>query len=242
MSHPAGFPASSSTRRCRSSWLPFQVLATVATAGAASAADLNASPSNLSSVYSSAQGGDVIHLASGSYGGFGGGSKSSVVTLVAASGASATISPNLGSGVNNLRFDGLVIDGLYSNGARNTAFVNSRFTGLARVDTPANVSNANVVFDRDTFDGLSANASSYEGRLTVRGYNNTAPVGVAITNSHFGNGGCSDGVQIIGDAYGVQVGPGNEFSGIKQGSCAPHVDSIQLYGSSSYADRGQLLS
>ena len=198
----------------------------------AAAADLNASPSNLSSVYASAQGGDVIHLASGNYGSFGGGSKSSVVTLVAQSGATATISPNLGSGVNNLRFDGLVIDGLYSNGARNTAFVNSRFTGLVRVDTPANVSSANVLFDRDTFDGLSATASSYEGRLTVRGYENTAPVGVAVTNSHFGNGGCSDGVQIIGDAYGVQVGPGNEFSGIKQGSCAPHVDSIQLYGSS----------
>jgi hypothetical protein len=103
---------------------------------------------------------------------------------------------------------------------------------LVRVDTPANVTNANVLFDRDTFDGLSATASSYEGRLTVRGYNNGSPVGVAVTNSHFGIGGCSDGVQIIGDAYGVQVGPGNEFSGIKQGSCAPHVDSIQLYGSS----------
>ncbi len=53
-----------------------------------------------------------------------------------------------------------------------------------------------------------------------------------ITNSHFGNGGCSDGVQIVGDAYGVQIGPGNEFSGIRQGTCAAHVDSIQLYGSS----------
>ena len=86
MSHPAGFPAPSSTRRW--SFLLVAVftvlIATVAMAGAAPAADLNASPSNLSSVYASAQGGDVIHLASGSYGGFGGGSKSSVVTLVAA--------------------------------------------------------------------------------------------------------------------------------------------------------------
>ena len=70
------------------------------------------------------------------------------------------------------------------------------------------------------------------GALTVRGYDNSSPVGVRITNSHFGNGGCSDGVQIIGGAYGVQVGPGNEFSGIKQGICSNHVDSIQLYGSS----------
>ncbi len=198
----------------------------------AAAADLNASPSNLSSVYASAQGGDVIHLASGNYGSFGGGSKSSVVTLVAQSGATATISPNLGTAVNNLRFDGLTIDGAYTNGVKNVAFVNSKFTGLVRVDTPANISNANVLFDHDTFDGLNATASSYEGRLTVRGYDNSSPVGVKITNSHFGNGGCSDGVQVIGGAYGVQIGPGNEISGIKQASCSNHVDSIQLYGSS----------
>ena len=206
--------------------------ALLAVAGQARAADLNATPSTLSSVYASAQGGDVIHLAAGSYGNFAGGSKSSVVTLVAQPGATATISPNLGAGVSNLRFDGLTIDGVYTNGARNVAFVNSKFTGLVRVDTPANVSAANILFDHDTFDGLSATATSYEGRLTVRGYDNSAPVGVKITNSHFGNGGCSDGVQIIGGAYGVEVGPGNEFAGIRQGACAPHVDSIQLYGSS----------
>src|SRR5690349_21368809 len=100
MSHPAdAFASRSSTR-----WLAFVAASLVAIAmpGAAAAADLNATPSNLSSVYSSAQGGDVIHLASGSYGTFAGGSKSSVVTLVAASGATATISPSLGSGVNNL--------------------------------------------------------------------------------------------------------------------------------------------
>jgi hypothetical protein len=207
-------PAISRAPRSMRTWCAFLALAfaAIAAPGVASAADLNATPSNLSSVYSSAQGGDVIHLASGNYGSFGGGSKSSVVTLTPQSGATATIAPNLGTGVNNLRFDGLTIDGAYTNGARNVAFVNSRFTGLVRVDTPANISNANILFDRDTFDGLSATASSYEGRLTVRGYDNSSPVGVKITNSHFGNGGCSDGVQIIGGAYGVEIGPGNEIS------------------------------
>ena len=201
-------------------------------AGPARAADLNATPGTLASVYASAQGGDVIHLAAGSYGSFTGGSKASTVTLVAQPGAVASISPNLGSGVSNLRFDGLTITGLYTNGARNVAFVNSRFTGMVRVDTPANVSNANVLFDHDTFDGIDGCSTCYEGRVTVRGYNNTSPVGVQITNSHFGDGGCTDGVQIIGNAYGVKVGPGNEFSGIRQGVCSAHVDSIQLYGSS----------
>jgi hypothetical protein len=233
MSHSAAVRAPRSRRLLAFALPTLAVLvAWVVIAGPARAADLNATPSTLSSVFASAQGGDVIHLAPGNYGTFNGGSKSSVVTLVAEAGATATIEVNFGSGVNNLRLDGLTIAGAYTNGARNVAFVNSRFTGLVRVDTPANLSNANVVFDHDTFDGLSATATSYEGRLTVRGYDNGSPVGVKITNSHFGAGGCSDGVQIIGNAYGVEVGPGNEFSGIRQGSCAAHVDSIQLYGSS----------
>ncbi len=103
-------------------------------------------------MFASAQGGDVIHLAAGSYGSFSGGSKSSTVTLVAPAGVVASMSPSLDGSVNNLRFDGLTITGLYTNGARNVAFVNSRFTGSVRVDTPANVSNANLVFDHDTFD------------------------------------------------------------------------------------------
>ena len=159
-----------------------------------------------------------------------------MVTLVAQAGATATISPNLGAGVSNLRFDGLTIDGVYTNGARNVAFVNSRFTGMVRVDTPANVTNANILFDNDTFDGISATPTSYEGRLTVRGYDNSSPVGVKITNSHFGAGGRADGVQIIGGANGVQIGPGNEFSGIRQGTCTEHSDPVQLYGSQKHTD------
>ena len=101
---------------------------------------------------------------------------------------------------------------------------------MSTVDA-SSMSNAGIVFDRDTFDGIDATGSSYEGRLSVRGSDNAGPVGVAVTNSHFGTGGCSDGVQIVGGANGVQVGPGNEFSGLKQASCTAHVDSIQLYGS-----------
>jgi hypothetical protein len=88
--------------------------------------------------------------------------------------------------------------------------------------------NQAIMFDSDIFDNLPP--PLYEGRVTVRGYNNTEPVGVTITSSHFG-GGCSDGVQVVGDAYGVQIGPGNEFSRIIQDVCAAHVDPIQLYGS-----------
>jgi hypothetical protein len=190
-----------------------------------------ATPSTVVSMAASAPADSTLCLTAGSYGArtFSA-QRSSNVTLTPAPSATVSIDPTVsGSGYT---FDGLTITGLYTNGARNTRFVNSTFTGPSRVDTPASTTNAGILFARDTFDNIDACSSCYEGRLTVRGYNNNAPVGVTVTNSHFGNGGASDGVQIIGDAYGVQVGPGNEFSGIRQGNFSAHVDPIQLYGSS----------
>src|ERR1044072_5384178 len=87
--------------------LALGVLAVLAVAARpARAAHLNATPGTLASVYASAQGGDVIHLAAGSYGSFTGGSKASTVTLVAQPGAAVSISPNLRSNVKKLRFEG----------------------------------------------------------------------------------------------------------------------------------------
>jgi hypothetical protein len=88
--------------------------------------------------------------------------------------------------------------------------------------------NQAILFDSSVFDNLPP--PLYDGRVTVRGYDNTQPVGVTISNNRF-SGGCSDGVQVIGDAYGVQIGPGNEFTGLTQTGCGEHVDPIQLYGS-----------
>jgi hypothetical protein len=199
--------------------------------GGAQAATLSASPSTLSSVFASAQAGDTIALASGNYGTFAGGAKSGMVTLRPQAGATASMSPNF-NGATFIRLDGLTINGIDVGGrSHDISLINSSVTSSSTVDASTMV-NANIVFDNDTFYNIDACDTCYEGRLTVRGNNNTAPVGVSIVNSHFGNAGGSDGVQIVGDAYGVKIGPGNEFSGIKQGSYAAHVDSIQLYGSS----------
>jgi hypothetical protein len=201
--------------------------------GSAHAATMNASTSNLSSVFGSAQAGDTILLAAGDYGAWSGGSKSGMVTLRPQSGATVTMRPNF-NGAANLTLDGMTIGGASIAGrSSNIRIVNSRFTSSSTVDG-SSMANANIVFDHDTFDGIDACDSCYEGRLTVRGSGGatTTPVGVSITNSHFGSAGESDGVQIIGNAYGVKIGPGNEFEGIKQGSYQRHVDSIQLYGSS----------
>jgi hypothetical protein len=199
---------------------------------AANAADRHATVSTFASTFSAAQGGDTIYLAAGNYGTFTGATKASTVTIKPESGAAVTITPNF-NGASNIKLDGVTANGVNVAGSsKNITISNTKITGMSVVNA-STMSNAGILFDHDTFDNISACSTCYEGRLTVRGNNNTSAVGVAVTNSHFGNGGGSDGVQIIGNAYGVKVGPGNVFSGIKQGSYAAHVDSIQLYGSRS---------
>jgi hypothetical protein len=196
----------------------------------AAAAVLQAAPGNLASVLGGAQPGDIVSLAPGDYGSFAGAQKPGMVTVLAAPGVGATMSLSL-TNASNIHLEGVTIKGgTIGGGSNNIAIVGSTFTDMTTVDA-SSMANAGILFDKDTFDAINATSSSYEGRLSVRGNNNGAPVGVAVTNSHFGNGGCSDGVQIVGGANGVQVGPGNEFSGVKQASCSNHVDSIQLYGS-----------
>ncbi|HEV7750740.1 MAG TPA: right-handed parallel beta-helix repeat-containing protein [Baekduia sp.] len=207
--------------------------ASMGIAPCAGASDTNATPANLKSVYASAQGGDVIHLAPGSYGAFTGGSKASPVTIVAPAGTTASMSLQL-SGAQNVVIDGVTVTEAYLNEVHGVTIRNSVFQGMTRVD--AATGNANLLFDHNTFSAVDPCSACYEGRLTVRG-NNTSdrvtPAGVTITNNLFGPGGTADGVQIIGDALGVQVGPGNEFTGLAQSSAAnaAHTDPIQLYGS-----------
>ncbi|WP_445151906.1 PKD domain-containing protein [Baekduia sp. Peel2402] len=203
-------------------------------AGSANAADRHATTANFASTFSAAQGGDTIYLAAGNYGSFAGAAKASTVTIKPESGAAVQINPRFTSAT-NLKLDGLTVTGASIAGtSKNITISNSRFTGMTTVGDGSAMSNANIVFDKDTFDAISACSTCYEGRLTVRGTGKaaTTPMGVAVTNSHFGNAGESDGVQIIGAATGVKIGPGNVFSGIRQGGYSRHVDSIQLYGSS----------
>jgi hypothetical protein len=189
----------------------------------------HANTSNLAGTLAAAQAGDVVCLAPGNYGTFRGGSKSGYVSLVPEPGALVSMSLNLNP-ADHLRLDGVVITGGYIGNSHDLAITHDRFTGPLRLDTQR--AGENIWLDADTFDNVDLDPQGYEGRLSIRGYDNTAPVGVTVTNSHFGNGGQSDGVQIIGGAYGAQVGPGNEFSGIRQGNYTAHVDPIQLYGSS----------
>ena len=233
MSHtplPPPDPRSLVARWRRRARLPLAVAAAFAAVPAmAQAADLHATTANLSSVFSGAQAGDVIHLAAGNYGRFGGGSKPGRVTLVPEPGAAVTMSLGF-SPANNITVSGMTIAGGTLSGATNITIANSNFTDTLNI--VSKVANANILVDHNTFNNISPCSSCPEGRVTVttEGSKPPGPSGVQIANSVF-SGGNSDGVQITGNANGVVVGPGNEFSNLAQDS-AVHTDSIQLYGAS----------
>ena len=168
---------------------------------AAQAADSHATPSTFASMFSAAQGGDTVYMAAGSYGSFGGGSKSSVVTVKPEPGAAVSISGGTFNGASNVTVQGV------------------RYTSAVTV---AGGSSA-ITFDGDTFDNLSPGGT--EGRIGFMGNSSGT-----VRNSHIGNGGCSDGIQMTGNGNATVVIDGNEFEGIRQGSCTTHSDPIQMYG------------
>ena len=111
-------------RRAR---LPLAVLVAFAAVPAmAQAADLHATTANLSSVFASAQAGDVIHLAAGSYSQVNGGAKAGRVTLVPEPGAAVSMS--LGPSASNITVSGVTIPGGTLRGAHDITIANTTFT------------------------------------------------------------------------------------------------------------------
>jgi hypothetical protein len=210
------------------------------------ACDLNATTSNFSSQLAAAQPGQTICLATGNYGTFNGLTKSSPgVTITAAAGATPTMSIWFGTTASPIAWmilDHLTITGGEINAPANHVTIqNSTITNKIDVwqnggnnscsSCPA-MNNQNIVFDGDTFN-MSANPSGsggYEGRLNFLGTGSeSTPAGVVVKNSTFTQQ-CADGVDILSGGYGVTIGPGNEFYNLMQGSCGPHIDSIQFVG------------
>ena len=195
--------------------------------GRAGAADLQANPSSLGSVFAAAQPGDVIHLAAGDYGTFAGGAKPGMVTIVADPGVAASLTARL-NGASFVRFSGLTIGSAEVRGSHHVEFVGNRFVGHTLIETNANADLA-IRLDANTHHGINVCSSCHEGRVTVKGFNNTTANGVVISNSSF-TGGNSDGVQVVGKPFGTQIGPGNRFVDIPMIDDT-HTDAIQLYGS-----------
>jgi hypothetical protein len=194
---------------------------------------------SLAATIARAASGSVICLASGSYGNLTLTSirKQADVTVQPAPGAQVAIGRldfemvahlRLTGGAGRMSVGGLELDASENEPSWSHDLRFDHLTWTAASNVRARATSQALLFDHDVFDNLGIGL--WEGRITVRGYEQTKPVGVTISNSHFA-GGCSDGIQVIGDAYGVRIGPGDEFTNIQQGNCDPvHADPIQLYG------------
>jgi hypothetical protein len=196
------------------------------------ACDQTLSPgANVASAISSASAGTTICLNAGSYGKVAliNVVKTSDVIVQSVSGNSASLSLDI-YGSNHLKFQNLTVSSLALAGGatKNITVSGSAFTGQAVLRMNDN-SNANILIDGNTFDNISVCPNCYEGRLQVVG-GSSQPVGVIISNNHFGGPGESDGIQIA--SYGVVIGPGNVFDGLIQGNYGRHIDAIQGYGQS----------
>lgn len=216
----------------------------IAALSPAGAATLKATTSSFSSVWNNASGGDTILLAPGNYGNFNGGSKPSMVTIESDEGAGATpanvVFGTLSLGASqNIRFRnvtaGSTTVGTMQNPGLHIHFVGVKFNGPMCINNPTDV-NQDTLVDSSSF--INVGQSCTEGRLGVTGNNRNHSVsnGIVISNTVFSGSGapgnCSDGIQINGGATGTVIGPGNIFTGIKQGSCKAHADPIQFYGAS----------
>ena len=202
--------------------------------GAAQAADGHATTSTFASTFASAQPGDTVYLAAGSYGTWQGGTKAAPgVTIKPESGATASIALNFKND-NAAKAAGLTLDGLTITSANiaspthDVTIRNSKWTGSAYFYTGgagansfcsscSEMKNANIVLDHNTHNNIDP--GGLEGRIDFAGSgpDRSQPVGVTIKNSTF-DGGLADGIQT--GAVGVQI-LNNTFTNILDCGCGP---------------------
>lgn len=198
--------------------------------------------SGLQTAIQNAAAGTTLCLASGSYGNIvlSNLSKASDVTVAPIAGATATLGSLNLQNVNHVRFTGsggqMNVGGLGmdTSGGTSNHLTFDHLTWTSPVTIHQWGSNQAILFDFDILDGLGTGGT--EGRLGIVGRStNSYPAGITISHSHFGGGGCSDGIQTTANGNvgpsGVVIGPGNEFTGIVQGNCSAHADPIQPYAS-----------
>ncbi len=182
---------------------------------------------SLSTAISSAANGSTICLNSGNYGTVNlfDMQRTGYVTVQSASGTqTATLSPQPGNS-RFMRFQNLTVPGSVVNScSRDIEFINNNFGSnqlLIRTDGCSPTTGPFLV-EGNTFGPYDASGSGIEGRLELLNISN-----VTVRNNIFSNGGCSDGIQIVGTSN-ITIGPNNTFLDLRQGSCGPHVDSFQI--------------
>ena len=203
----------------------------------------------LEAALKAATGGQVICLKSGDYGDIAISSKRfrSDVIVRPSSGAAVVLGKvkldavshlvvtGAGGGGATLRVDGTDIDVSRGCSASDKFKYVTYTSGVIVEPRYACSRHLALLWDHDRFDNLAP--ATWEGRFNVQAYNTGPrgqPDGITISHSHFGGSGngtdCSDGIDILGNATGTTIGPGNEFTGLAQSGCGAHVDPIQFYG------------
>ena len=103
-------------------------------------------------------------------------------------------------------------------------WVNNDFSGRGLTLTNSGCGTLDTLIDGNSFTAFNV-GGGYEGRLSL-----VYGSGITITNNFFGNGGASDGIQLIGGVKDVNISK-NTFSGILESLCGSvHCDAVQLYG------------
>ncbi|MGZ3770418.1 MAG: hypothetical protein ACXVCP_12810 [Bdellovibrio sp.] len=157
-------------------------------------------------------------------------SRSGYVTIQSISARDASIAPQLYS-TNFVRFKSLTISADISQTACSThvQWLNNDFTGRGMTLSNQNCSNLDVLIDGNIFRNYKFPAGWYNGHLNI-----VYGSGVTVSNNYIGGSavdGSSDGIQVLGQATNITIGPGNVFSDILQSLCPnSHCDAIQLYG------------
>src|SRR5262249_23719360 len=143
--------------------------------------------------------------------------KSDYVTVRSTSGRGATLSPQI-DGAAFLRLTDLTISGASIGGcASNIQLRNSTFTSGLLVNNRGSACPADLhlLVDGNAFGDLGP--ALWEGRISVGDNDGPQPsMGLTISNNTIGPGCQSDGMQLVGGASGVTIGPGNVFDGIVQ--------------------------
>lgn len=200
--------------------------------------DLNATTSNFPSQFSALQGGQTLCLASGNYGTWTPGSKSSRVIVKAASGADVQMTVDFKSS-GNITLDGIdkLANATIEGTSHDITISNSNVLapgGSIVVHADQMNGSSNLLVDHDTFAGQTCAASGAQGRIAVEniGDNNSSPLGLTISNNVL-SGGTADGIRPDSGA-GIQI-LNNQFLGFNNTldeTC--HTDAIQEYGSATH--------
>lgn len=206
----------------------------------------------LLSVISSASAGAVICLNSGTYTGgtLNAVTKASDVTVQPASGAAVVIGGITFNGVTHIHLTGVGGGGstLTLGGSildTNTSYscsANLTFDHIVYTDgaffwaQQACAHDLNLLWDHNRHEDSGVGGEETRIRIVAVGSAPSTTNGLTISNSLIsgvgGGSACADGIDFAGSPYGTVIGPGNEFTGINQGTCDPtHVDPIQGLGS-----------